>query len=55
MLIVAETGQRTRRSRRIPWLALALLAGTAYLFWVLPHQLPESPVKVEFETSDLAK
>jgi hypothetical protein len=37
-----------RGGRRFPWLALLLLAATVYAFWVLPRQLPERPVKVDF-------
>jgi hypothetical protein len=31
------------------WLPLVLLIAGAYLFWVLPAQLGDQPVRVEFE------
>lgn len=35
--------------RRFPWLPLILLLGSIYLFWILPYQLGDRPVEVEFE------
>lgn len=35
--------------RRFPWLPLVLLLGTIYVFWVLPAQLGDRPVKVQFD------
>ncbi|HRI43361.1 MAG TPA: hypothetical protein PLL78_05615 [Fimbriimonadaceae bacterium] len=46
----AETPRPTRE-RRFPWLPLVLLLVSLYLFWVLPHQLGDRPVKVEFEAA----
>lgn len=44
--------RRVRPKTRFPWVLLVLLLGTAYLFWVLPRQLPDEPVKVEFAGDD---
>jgi len=35
-------------SRAFPWLALLLLVGAVYFFWVLPYQMGRQPVRVEF-------
>jgi len=43
---------RVRAKRKFPWLALLLLLGSVYLFWVLPRQLPDLPVKVELAGAD---
>lgn len=37
-----------RAPQRFPWFLLLALAGSAYVFWVLPMQLESSPVQVEF-------
>ncbi|HXH60151.1 MAG TPA: hypothetical protein VNI20_02205 [Fimbriimonadaceae bacterium] len=42
-----ETKQRNRK--RFPWWPLVLLLLSIYLFWVLPYQRGDRPVKVEFE------
>lgn len=36
------------RRKRFPWIPLLALLGTIYLFWVLPHQLGDRPIDVEF-------
>lgn len=36
--------------RSTVWIALILLLGSLYVFWVLPAQLGRRPVQVEFES-----
>lgn len=36
------------RKGRFPWLPLLALLGTIYIFWVLPYQLGDRPIEVEF-------
>ncbi|MCH8979480.1 MAG: hypothetical protein IH945_09615 [Armatimonadetes bacterium] len=45
-----ESKQRGRR--KFPWWPLVLLLVTAYLFWVLPYQVGDRPIDVEFEAPD---
>jgi hypothetical protein len=37
-----------RRKRGFPWIPLILLLASIIVFWVLPTQLRERPVQVEF-------
>lgn len=37
--------------RSTVWIALILLLGSLYVFWVLPAQLGSRPVQVEFESA----
>lgn len=39
---------RTTKRTKFPWLPLVLFLGTLFLFWVLPGQLGEKPIQVEF-------
>ena len=39
-----------KRKLKFPWLALLVLLGSLYLFWVLPGQLGSKPVEVEFSS-----
>jgi len=43
---------KPRRKSNIPWWPIILLLASVYLFWVLPHQLGDRPVDVEFETPE---
>lgn len=36
------------RQETFPWALWLLLLGSIYVFWVLPRQLPQAPVKAEF-------
>lgn len=45
---VVQDRQPTPR-KRFPWLALILLLGSIYLFWIYPYQMGDRPVEVEFE------
>ncbi|HMS56607.1 MAG TPA: hypothetical protein PKA27_14530 [Fimbriimonadaceae bacterium] len=38
----------TPKKSKFPWLPLVLLLSSVYLFWILPFQWGEQPVKVEF-------
>ena len=40
-----------KKSDPFPWVLWLVLLGSIYLFWVLPHQLPKAPVKVEYDDS----
>lgn len=47
-----QNGATTRspaRRKPFPWLVLILLLGSVYAFWILPRQLGDRPVEVEFE------
>ncbi|MCO5296086.1 MAG: hypothetical protein M9921_04450 [Fimbriimonadaceae bacterium] len=46
----ATVRPRTERPAkpRIPWFLILALAGSAYVFWVLPTQLEHRPVHVDF-------
>ena len=46
-VVALESKQRGRR--KFPWWPLVLLVVTAYLFWVLPYQIGDRPIDVEFE------
>ncbi|MCC6351200.1 MAG: hypothetical protein KJZ62_09640 [Fimbriimonadaceae bacterium] len=35
-----------------PWLGLALLLASVYVFWILPQQSPPSDVSVTFDRSE---
>ncbi len=41
-------GARRRTQKRFPWFLLGALAVSVYVFWILPTQLAERPVQVEF-------
>lgn len=45
-----ETAEGARRhaKKRIPWFLVTALAVSTYVFWILPTQLEDRPVKVEF-------
>jgi hypothetical protein len=40
-----------KRKEPFTWVLWLVLLGSIYLFWVLPHQLPKAPVKVDFGES----
>ena len=39
-----------KRKPKFPWLALIVLIASIYVFWVLPSQLGDKPVDVEFSS-----
>lgn len=41
-------GARRRAQTRIPWFLIGALAVSTYVFWILPNQLEDRPVQVEF-------
>ena len=43
-----ETRRRVT-TRPFPWLLLLVFLATVYIFWVLPRQLGDHPVKVDFD------
>jgi len=49
-VVALQSKQRGRR--KFPWWPLVLLLASAYLFWVLPYQVGERPVDIEFEAPD---
>ncbi|CAN5641056.1 hypothetical protein BH11ARM2_BH11ARM2_25290 [soil metagenome] len=40
---------KKRKGPGFPWLLFLLLAGTIYLFWILPARQGPRPVEVTFE------
>ncbi|HRK22212.1 MAG TPA: hypothetical protein PLX06_10400 [Fimbriimonadaceae bacterium] len=44
--------RRVKPKTRFPWVLFVFLLGTVYLFWVLPRQLPDEPIQVEFAGED---
>lgn len=47
-------GARRPAKKRIPWFLMGALAVSTYVFWILPTQLEERPVQVEFSKQGAA-
>ena len=46
--VSSQAVKAPKRRQGFPWLALIVFLGTVYLFWILPYQLGDKPVDVEF-------
>ncbi|HRF59495.1 MAG TPA: hypothetical protein PLH94_06210 [Fimbriimonadaceae bacterium] len=44
----ASNGKPASR-KAFPWLPLLILIASLYVFWILPMQLGDRPVRVEFD------
>ena len=44
-----------KKKDKFPWILLIVFLGSLYFFWVLPYQLGNRPVQVEFAGDDSAR
>ena len=44
-----------KKRDKFPWLLLLIFLGSLYFFWVLPYQLGNRPVQVEFAGDDSSR